>query len=94
MSSDQQSGAGPGPRQERGDAESSRRHPPHVDESARGAPVQASTQAPDDVPTLPANAHGEDLQASEHHQDRPIDPESMYDRRPGEDKDRAEHEMP
>lgn len=83
---------GPGPRQERGDARSSRRNPPHTDVNAQGAPAQASTQAPDDVPTLPANAHGRDQQNP--HQGTPIDDESMYDGRPGEDKDRKETEMP
>jgi hypothetical protein len=55
--------------------------------------VQDETQAPNDVPTLGANAHGSDKGAGE---DAPghIDPESAYDRRPGEDKDREETEMP
>jgi hypothetical protein len=84
----------PGPRKEYGDAASSQRHPPHVDVNARGAPAQDSNESPADTPVLPANAHGADRQPNELQQDREIDPESMYDRRPGEDKDRAEHDMP
>lgn len=81
----------PGPRNEQGSAAGSRRHPPHVDENAEGAPVQGSSQAPNQVPTMPANAHGSDqVPVSE----GPIDPESMYNRRPGEDKNRAETDMP
>lgn len=83
----------PGTRKEMGDAESSRRHPPHVDVNAEDAPVQGSTQAPNDVPTLPANAHGRD-QLGEGNGAHPIDPESMYDHRPAEDKDRDKHDMP
>ena len=82
----------PGPRKEVGDAASSSLHPPHADVNAKGAPVQDETQAPNDVPTLGANAHGHDRGAGEgpgH-----IDPESAYDRRPGEDKDRGVTEMP
>ena len=77
---------GPGPREERGTAESSRRNPPHVDVNAKGQPVQQSSQNPDDVPTMPANAHGRD-QAPSGEQPHTIDPASMYDRRPSEDKD-------
>ncbi|HYJ80615.1 MAG TPA: hypothetical protein VEW03_13465 [Longimicrobiaceae bacterium] len=82
---------GPGPRKEVGDAESSQRHPPHSDVNARGAPLQQDTRAPGDVPTLGANAHGHDKQSTDQ---PPIDPESMYDHRPAEDKDRAPTDMP
>jgi hypothetical protein len=78
-------GGGPGPREERGTQASSQRHPPHVDVNARGKPVQDSTENPTDVPTLPANASGRD-QAEEGEQPMVIDHESMYDRRPEEDK--------
>ncbi|HEX2077775.1 MAG TPA: hypothetical protein VHG08_08705 [Longimicrobium sp.] len=85
--------AGPGPRKEIGDAASSQVHPPHVTENDRGAQVQDSTQAPNEVPAMPANAHGRDRVASD--QDVPqIDEESMYGNRPGEDKDRRKTEMP
>lgn len=81
----------PGPRKEVGDAESSRRDPPHTDVNAKGAPMQADVQAPNDVPTQGATAHGRDKggEGPGH-----IDDESAYERRPGEDKDRAETEMP
>lgn len=79
---------GPGPRQERGSAETSSRNPPHVDVNVQGQPVQRSSQNPDDVPTLPANAHGRD-HAPAGEQPHSIDEASMYDRRPEEDKDRA-----
>jgi hypothetical protein len=69
----------PGPREEKGTAASSRRHPPHVSEG-------------EDSPVLPANAAGEDLVRPDVPQE--IDPESMYDRRPGQDKDRKETDMP
>ncbi|HEX2208592.1 MAG TPA: hypothetical protein VHG93_12980 [Longimicrobium sp.] len=79
--------AGPGPRKEVGGAESSREHPPHATENDKGAQVQGSTQAPNTVPALPANAHGQDRvgpgAGAEY-----IDDESMYEKRPGEDKDR------
>ena len=82
---------GPGPRKEVGDAESSRRDPPHVTENDRGAPVQESMSSPHDVPSSPANAHGSDEQDPDASR---IDPESAYDHRPGEDKDRRETDMP
>jgi hypothetical protein len=79
--------AGPvGSRKEIGDSESSRRDPPHLDENMEGAPLQEDHPAPNDVPTLPATAHGQNKVPAED-QAQPIDPESMYDRRPGEDKD-------
>jgi hypothetical protein len=85
-------GGAPGPREERGTAAGSRRNPPHVTENDADAPVQDSIPAPDDVPVLPANAHGEDTVRSDALSE--IDDESMYDRRPGEDKDRELDEMP
>ncbi len=86
-------GAGPGRRDAVGDAETSQRHPPHVDHNAKGAPLQGSTQAPDDVAALPANAHGRDELPLDQ-VPRTIDEESMYDGRPAEDKDRRTGEMP
>jgi hypothetical protein len=85
--------AGPGPRKEIGDAASSQVHPPHVTENDRGAQVQGSTQAPNTVPAMPANAHGRDVVDSSN-EVRQVDDESAYERRPGEDKDRAETDMP
>jgi len=82
--------AGPGPRKEIGGAESSQAHRPHVTENDEGAPLQGSTQAPNDVPALPANAHGRDQLGNDQSGHGRIDKESMYDHRPGEDKDRAE----
>jgi hypothetical protein len=84
---------GPGPRKEIGDVESSRVHPPHVTENDRGAQFQGSTQAPNEVPGLPANAHGRDV-TDAHEEVRRVDDESAYERRPGEDKDRRETDMP
>ena len=84
---------GPGPRKEIGDAESSQLHPPHVMENDSGAQVQGSTQAPNTVPAMPANAHGKDVVDSQH-EVRRVDDESAYERRPGEDKDRRETDMP
>ena len=79
---------GPGPRKEVGGAESSQVHPPHVTENDKGAQVQGSTQAPNTVPALPANAHGQDRVAPTAGAEY-IDDESMYEKRPGEDKDRG-----
>lgn len=79
--------AGPGPRKEIGGAASQKVHPPHVTENDKGAQVQGSTEAPNEVPALPANAHGQDLVEADK-QVREIDDESMYGSRPGEDKDR------
>ena len=84
---------GPGPRKEVHDAESPQRHPPHVTENDRGAQFQADHPAPNDVAGAPANAHGQDRVAADRAVPA-IDDESMYGNRPGEDKDRAETEMP
>jgi hypothetical protein len=86
-------GAGPGPRKEVGGAASSQVDAPHVPEHEKGAQVQESTQAPNAVPTSPANAHGKDLVEADK-QVREIDDESMYGSRPGEDKDRGRTEHP
>ena len=85
--------AGPGPRTEIGDAESSQLHPPHVTENDRGAQFQADNPSPTDVAGPPATAHGRDKVASER-EVTGIDDESAYERRPGEDKDRGETDMP
>jgi hypothetical protein len=85
-------GGNPGPRQEIGPDETSPRHPPHVSQNEQGAPVQESTDAARDTPVLPANASGKD--AMEPDTTSEIDEASMYDRRPGEDKDRRETDMP
>jgi hypothetical protein len=79
--------SGPGPRQERGSAEGSRRHPPHLETNTADAPVQRSAQAPNAVPTQAANAGGSDKQPVEEAQKVKIDRASMYERRPEEHKD-------
>jgi hypothetical protein len=81
-------GVGPGPRHERPTTPADE---PNVTANDRGAPVQGGSQSPGDVAALPANAHGHDKQATH---DQPRDDGSMYDGRPGEDKDRAETDMP
>jgi hypothetical protein len=80
------SGPQPAERQEVGGKNSSQRHPPHVTENAEDQPVQKEV-APggEPVPTLGANAHGTDKVSTEELK-QPIDDESMYDRRPSEDK--------
>jgi hypothetical protein len=75
----------PGPRREVGSAADSRRHPPHVTENVEGEPVQRSMPSPGPAAPLPANAHGQDK--SEQAEQPPIREESMYDDRPGENKD-------
>ncbi len=75
-----------GTRREVGDAASSQKHPPHVDENMEDAPIQDELPSPQDVPTLPATAHGEDNSSTEE-QAQSVDPESMYENRPEEHKD-------
>ncbi|HEX2093659.1 MAG TPA: hypothetical protein VHG28_14735 [Longimicrobiaceae bacterium] len=75
----------PGMRKEVGGADSSRLHPPYVSESVESAPMQEETSSPGAIPTLPANAHGVDR--SEMTEQPPIREESMYEQRPGENKD-------
>ncbi|HEX8394144.1 MAG TPA: hypothetical protein VF665_17505 [Longimicrobium sp.] len=84
---------GPGPRKEIGTAASSQAHPPHVTENDKGAQVQNSSPSPTDVPVLGANAHGQDLVATDE-APAEIREESMYGGRPGEHKDRRETDMP
>ena len=84
---------GAGPRPESGGRPESGRDAPHVTRNDADAPVQDSTPAPDDVAALPANAHGKDV-VDAHREVGEVDDESMYDGRPGEDKDRHETDMP
>jgi hypothetical protein len=77
--------AGPGPRKEIGGPENSQVHPPHVTENDHGAQVQGSSESPTPVPALPANAHGQDVVPPTAGADY-IDDESMYEKRPAEDK--------
>lgn len=79
-------GGAPGKRKEVGNAASSNLHPPHVSDNADGEPIQGE-HSDAEIPTLPANATGRDKLSVED-QAQPIDDESMYDRRPSEDKDR------
>jgi len=74
----------PGPRKEVGDAASSQLHPPHLSDNDRGAPVQGKAEGAD-IPTMPANAHGQDK--SEMTRQPATDGTSMYEHRPGENKD-------
>ncbi|CAN5225642.1 hypothetical protein BH23GEM4_BH23GEM4_01100 [soil metagenome] len=74
----------PGARREAGDAAGSHRDPPHVTENDEDAPAQPA-DAPD-APLSGANASGVDKVSTEK-LDQGIDDESMYDRRPSENKD-------
>lgn len=80
-------GEGAKGREERGGAEGNRVHPPHRTANFEGAPVQEDRAGPDEVEGLPANASGRD-EVSAEESAQPIDPESAYDRRRDEDKDR------
>jgi hypothetical protein len=81
-------------RQEVGGQQSSRRDPPHPTvNDAQAGQIQRESPSPRTVPAMPANASGTDRVSTED-QDQGIDPASMYDRRPGEDKDRPETDMP
>lgn len=72
-------------RREVGNRPAAERHTPHVTNNAEDAPVQEELPSPDDAPILPANAPGDDEYPVEQRK-QTIDPSSMYDRRPGEDK--------
>jgi hypothetical protein len=76
-----------GGREERGNSATSRKHPPHVTENVDDETLQSDGTAADDVPSLPATAHGAD-KIPNVEQAQPINEESMYDGRPAEDKDR------
>lgn len=81
-------------RQEVGGQQSSRRDPPHATENdAHATQIQRESESPATVPTMPANASGKD-RVSTAEQDQELDPASMYDRRPGEDKDRDTTDNP
>lgn len=73
-----------GAREEKGSAAGSHRDPPHVTPNDEDAPAQPA-DAPD-APLSAANASGVDKVPTEQ-LDQPIDEESMYDRRPSENKD-------
>jgi hypothetical protein len=64
-------------REEHGSDSGSHRHPPHDTDAGS--------------PALPSNAHGDDTFSTEEGS-APIDDESMYDRRPSEDKDQPPSE--
>jgi hypothetical protein len=75
----------PGPREEVESPQASPLQPPHVPGQDEGAPLQASSPAPNAVPPLPANASGHDTMPpgrSGHTQDSG----SMYEGRREEDK--------
>lgn len=73
-------------RQEKGGSTSNGKHPPHVTEGSEDASVQGKPGG-QGTPVLPANAQGTD-RVSTGEEAQSIDDESMYDRRPGEHKDR------
>lgn len=77
--------SGPG-REEKGGSTSGEKRHPHVTEGSDEARVQGSARG-ESAPVLPANAQGTD-QVSTDESAQPIDEESMYDRRPDEDKNR------
>lgn len=81
-------GTGPtGTRSEVGNSATSQAHPPHVTENDENAPVQREgIEAPNEAPALPANASGTDAVSADE-QMQPIEPTSMYERRPAENKD-------
>ena len=75
-----------GTRTEIGNSATSQRHPPHIDQNAEGAPLQEDHPSPESVPTSGPLAQGTDKVPTTE-QMRPINAESMYDRRPAEHKD-------
>ena len=75
-----------GTRTEVGNSATSQKHPPHIDQNAKGAPLQEEHPRANPVPTSGPLAQGTDkVPANE--QMRPINPESMYEGRPAEHKD-------
>jgi hypothetical protein len=75
-----------GHREEKGGSTSNCKHPPHVTEGSEHASVQGKPGG-QGTPVLPANAQGTD-RVSTGENAQAIDDESMYDRRPGEHKNR------
>lgn len=75
-----------GGREEKGKSNSNGKHPPHVTEGSEDASVQGKP-GEQGTPVLPANAQGTD-RVSTDDAAQAIDDESMYDRRPGEHKNR------
>lgn len=80
-----------GERKEVGDAASSREHPPHLTENDESEAIPAEHDNAAEVPALPANAGGRDTMTTAEH-DQGIEPTSMYERRPSEDKDQPPSE--
>lgn len=74
-------------REEQGSDSGSHRHPPHATEGDTQSPKKDGAASP----ALPSTAHGDDSFSTEEGS-APIDDESMYDRRPAEDKDRPPSE--
>lgn len=88
MSNQPESQQGPvGGREERGDADGSRKQPPHRTPNADEARLQKNHPSPEDAPVLPANAQGVDKRDADEASPE-IDEESMYVGRPEEHKDR------
>jgi hypothetical protein len=76
------------------DTASSQREVPHVTENDKSAET-SGRQAADHsgAPALPANASGVD-EVDVNEQSQPIDPASMYDRRPEEGEDHPPSSQP
>lgn len=70
---------------------SEERQEPHVTPQDEEGPLQDDIDSPSDVPALPANASGHDKVTADE-QNQEVDEESMYDRRPEQDKDRPPSE--
>jgi hypothetical protein len=87
VSTENPQGGPAGGRKEVGGAADSGRHPPHVTENAQDAPLQRKGRGAE-IPTTPPNASGHDAVPADE-QDQAIRPESAYDDRPAEDKDRG-----
>lgn len=81
-------------RKEVGGQQSSSRNPPHATQNDVAADqIQDESSSRKTVPSMPANAGGSDRIPTDD-QDQGIDPASMYDRRPGEHKDRPPSSNP
>ena len=76
---------GPSKEEKIGSTDDSERRPPHVTEAEKKGGDDEGRPT-DNGPDLPATAHGEDKVPAEE-QGAGVDPESMYEGRPEEDKD-------
>lgn len=88
----QPSGLQPGGRFEVGNSESSQKRPPHLSASDQAAQVGPDDESASKRPVVAAIAGGTDKVSADQQNQEPINPESMYARRPEEDPNHPLHQ--